>query len=70
MNNLILPLSALCELTMQLYDFAINNGVDLASTVNITIDEDKADIYIISPNLANEKTSLKPPFNFNTKLSN
>lgn len=69
MNNLILPIFALCDLTMQLYDFAINNGIDLASTVNISIDEGKADIYIFSPN-ASTKTVLKPPFNFNPNLSN
>lgn len=69
MNNLTLPISALCEITMQLYDFAINNGIDLASTANITIGEGKADIYITLPDF-NEKTSIKPPFNFNTKLSN
>ena len=66
MNNLKLPLCALFDLTMQLYDFAINNGVDFASTVKITIDEEKADIYIFSP----EPNVNKLPFNFNTKLSN
>lgn len=48
MNNLKISLYALFDLCMKLYDFSINNGVDFASTVNIILTENKADIYITS----------------------
>ena len=47
MNSLQLPLGALFELTAQIYDFVINKGVDLASTVRVELSADgQADIYI------------------------